>query len=180
MIQFQVPQFIETEDKLIGPMSLRQFTYVGAAAVVSGILLFVLDIGLWILITIILGGIGAFLAFGKFNGRPIAIFIKSLFQNIWSPSVYVFKPKTAEITKEVPLSKIPAPGRTITISKPDFRGIKDLWTKLNTSKAAIPHREKPLSSQTEPYFAGVKSSRFEAVRHITGEREVAKRVDYRS
>ncbi|MDD5710582.1 MAG: PrgI family protein [Candidatus Colwellbacteria bacterium] len=180
MIQFQVPQFIETEDKLIGPMSLRQFAYVGTAAVVSGILLFVLNIGLWILITIILGGIGTFLAFGKFNGRPIAIFIKSLFQNIWSPSIYIFKPKSAEVIKELPSSKIPAPKRTITISKPDFGGIKNLWTKLNTSKAAIPHREKPLPSQTEPFFSGVKNDRFEAVRHITGEREVAKRVDYRS
>jgi len=180
MIQFQVPQFIETEDKLIGPMSLRQFAYVGTATAISGLLLFILNFGLWILITIVLGGIGGFLAFGKFNGRPIAIFIKSLFQNIWSPSIYVFKPKSAKEIEEIKLSKAPSPRKIITISKPDFGGIKNLWIKINTSKVAIPHREKPLPSQTEPFFGGIKSERFEAVRHITGEREVAKRVDYRS
>jgi hypothetical protein len=180
MIQFQVPQFIETEDKLIGPMSLRQFTYVGTAAVISGLLLFILNLGPWIAITIILGGVGGFLAFGRFNGRPITIFLTSLFQNIWSPSIYVFKPKSEKELEKIKLPETPSPKKIITISKPDFGGIKNLWTKLNTSKVAIPHREKPLPSRTEPFFGGIKSERYEAVRHITGEREVAKRIDYRS
>ena len=179
MIQFQVPQFIETEDKLIGPMSLRQFAYVGTTAVISGLLLSIMDLGVWILATFILGGIGVFLAFGKFNGRPITIFLVSLFQNIWSPSVYVFKPRSEkELAKIRPL-EAQSSKKTITVNKPDFGGIKNLWTKMNTSKAAIPHREKPLPSQTEP-FGRIKSERYEAVRQITGEREVAKRIDYRS
>jgi hypothetical protein len=179
MIQFQVPQFIETEDKLVGPMSLRQFVYVGTAAAISGLLLFILNIGLWIFITAILGSLSIFLAFGKFNGRPVTIFLKALFQNIWSPNVYVFRlrPEKTQALPEVP--KAPTPPRVITISKPDFGGIKNLWTKMNTSRVAIPHREKPLPSQTEP-FVKVQSERFEAVRNITGEREVARRVDYRS
>jgi hypothetical protein len=179
MIQFQVPQFIETEDKLVGPMSLRQFVYVGTAAAISGLLLFILNLGLWIFVTGILGAVSVFLAFGKFNGRPITIFIKALFQNIWSPSVYVFKLRPEKPQTKAESPKIPTPPRTINISKPDFGGIKNLWTRMNTSKAAIPHREKPLPSQIEP-FVKIQSERFEAIRNITGEREVARRVDYRS
>ena len=37
-MQYQVPQFIETEDKVVGPFSLRQFAYVGAAATKSVVL----------------------------------------------------------------------------------------------------------------------------------------------
>jgi hypothetical protein len=56
-MQFQVPQFIETEDKIIGPLTLKQFFYVAAAALVSFSLFFVLATWLWLLITIILGGV---------------------------------------------------------------------------------------------------------------------------
>ncbi|OGY56152.1 MAG: hypothetical protein A2Y84_00860 [Candidatus Colwellbacteria bacterium RBG_13_48_8] len=118
------------------------------------------------------------LAFGKYNGRPITIFLKSLFENIWSPSVYVFGPKVQGKKRSVEISPLPRPEIKLTLKMPDFEGLKGLWQKINTTKTAIPHREKPLPSQTEP-FGGFSKERYEAVRHITGEREIAKRVDYR-
>ncbi|PIR97959.1 MAG: hypothetical protein COT89_01755 [Candidatus Colwellbacteria bacterium CG10_big_fil_rev_8_21_14_0_10_42_22] len=177
MIQFQVPQFIETEDRIVGPLTLRQFVYVGAAGAISGILLFFLELGLWLFITAILGGIAGFLAFGKFNGRPITYFLVSLFQSIWSPSIYVFKPKQKN-APTLPEPKVQSVKKSRSIKKPDFGGVKNLWTQMNTSKNAIPHREKPLPSKKEP-FGEVEDERYQAVRSITGEREVAKRIDYR-
>src|SRR3989338_11375889 len=93
-MQFQVPQFIDTEDKIVGPLSLRQFAYVGTAAAISGALLFVMQQWLWAIISVPLLGVGGMLAFGRVNGRPISIYIRSLFQSIWAPSVYVFRPET--------------------------------------------------------------------------------------
>ena len=46
-MQFQVPQFIETEDKIVGPLTLRQFLYIGAAGLLSFLLFFVLKIWFW-------------------------------------------------------------------------------------------------------------------------------------
>ena len=182
MIQFQVPQFIETEDKVVGPLSLRQFGYIGASAAISGILLFLLRFGAWILVSTPILGIGAALAFVKVNGRPVTIYIKALFSNIWSPSVYVFRP---EGTTKEQIVETPAPKPTkqtkkepsqFAIHKPEA-GIKDLWQKMNTSKKAIPQREKALPAQNQS-FSQFKE-KFESVRELTGERETARRVDYR-
>ncbi|MEX2054102.1 MAG: PrgI family protein [Candidatus Colwellbacteria bacterium] len=177
-MQFQVPQFIETEDKVVGPLSLRQFAYIGVAAGISSLLLFVIELWLWVLISFPIFGVGALMAFGKVNGRPISMFIKSLFQSIWAPSVYIFSPKEAdpqELPKIIQTQQAPRVAREVP--KPDFQGIKNLWEKINTSKTAIPKREKSLPSQSQS-FAQFKE-RFEAVREVTGEREVAKRIDYR-
>jgi hypothetical protein len=177
-MQFQVPQFIDTEDKVVGPLSLRQFGYLGVAAAISGVLLFVLQLGAWIAISIPILGTGAALAFGKVNGRPISIYARALFQNIWAPSVYVFRPKTAaDVTPAEPKGTKKRLPHLKQISKPDLQGIKDLWQRINTSKTAIPKREKALPAQVQSFSQF--REKFEAVREVTGEREVAKRVDYR-
>jgi len=181
-MEFQVPQFIDTEDKVVGPLSLRQFAYLGVAAVISGILLFVLQLGFWIVVSIPILGVGATLAFGKINGRPISIFVRALFKNLWAPSVYVFRPASASTTPRIAPSKSDKgkarkAARPTQIAKPDLGGIKDLWQRINTSKVAIPKRERALPAQNQS-FSQFKE-KFEAVREITGEREVAKRIDYR-
>ncbi|MDP3953551.1 MAG: PrgI family protein [bacterium] len=177
-MQFQVPQFIETEDKVVGPLSLRQFAYIGIAVGISSLLLFLVEFWFWIILSLPILGVGGVMAFGRVNGRPISIYVKSLFQSIWAPSVYVFHPKGAR-PEELPKVVQPkeAPKSVREIPKPDFQGIKNLWEKINTSKTAIPKREKALPAQSQS-FSQFKE-KFEAVRQITGEREVAKRIDYR-
>jgi len=91
-MQYQVPQFIDTEDKLIGPFSLRQFIFVGAAGVVCGIAYFFVQTWLFVIITIIaLGGAFAF-AFLKINGRPLIKVATSAFNYYWKPQTYIWKP----------------------------------------------------------------------------------------
>ena len=58
-MQFQVPQFIETEDKIVGPLTLKQFGYIGGAATVVGLLFLVLNFFLWLLIAGIFGAIAS-------------------------------------------------------------------------------------------------------------------------
>ena len=175
-MQFQVPQFIDTEDKIVGPLSLRQFAYVGTAAAISGALLFVMQPWLWAIISVPLLGVGGMLAFGRVNGRPISVYIRSLFQSIWAPSVYVFR-SGAEITIPTKPTKLPSVPKLGKFAKPDLAGIKNLWMQMNTSKTAIPKRELALPIQSQS-FSQLKE-KFEAVRQITGEKEIAKRVDYR-
>ena len=50
-MQFQVPQFIETEDKIVGPFTLRQFIYVAGAGLGSVILYFSVATWLWLILT---------------------------------------------------------------------------------------------------------------------------------
>lgn len=188
MAQFQVPQFIETEDRVIGPLTWKQFAYVAAAGAVSVILFLVLTPLLWFLLTLIVAAIAIPLAFVPVNGRPMIVFLRALFDNIWRPKIYVFQPRSSR--KETELAALPPKlvkerrGLSLEIPKidlpslPKIEGLKGLRQWLQTSKTALPKREKPLVKD----LAGPQKQfkeRYEVVRRLTGEKEAARRVDYR-
>ena len=91
MRQFQVPQFIEVEDKIFGPLTLKQFMYVLGGA--ASIFLLYVFLPLWL--TVILGiPVGAFflaLAFYKVNGRPFIIMLESALGHYTQTRLYIWK-----------------------------------------------------------------------------------------
>ena len=90
-MQFQVPQFIETEDKIVGPFTLRQFLYVAAAGLLSAILYFTVATWLWLIFTIILLGGAIGVSFIKIGGRPLSNVLLSAFGFYWKPQTYIWK-----------------------------------------------------------------------------------------
>ena len=191
MAQFQVPQFIETEDKVIGPLSWRQFAYVAVAGGISVILFLLLNPILWFLLTLVVGGIALALAIVPVNGRPMIVFLRALIDNIWRPKVYVFQPRTsgadaqelqltATSARLVKGSRMPkgVPSASWRIGLPKIEGLKGLRQWLQTSKTALPRREKPLIKDLTDSQKQFKE-RYEVVRRLTGEKEVARRIDYR-
>jgi hypothetical protein len=76
-MQFQVPQFIDVEDKIVGPLSFKQFAYILAAGATAFIGVRVFP--LWLGIPLALPLIGFFLAlaFLKINGRPFIYAVES-------------------------------------------------------------------------------------------------------
>jgi len=190
-MQFQVPQFIETEDKIIGPLTLKQFGFIGGAALAVGLLFLVLEFLLWILIAIIFGALAAMLAFGKVNGRPMLTYVSAFWATLWKPKLYVFKPtmtkkRSAEdlevaVKPKVQLASQETPSgnkQTARKNVSKFGGIKSLRSWIATSKNAVPQREKPLLTDFGKTQDEIQD-KYEEVRHLTGEREVAKRIDYR-
>lgn len=97
-MQFSVPQFVDVEDKIIGPLTLKQFlvVLVGAGAV-FGINKLVVNLFFTILISIPVVGATLAIAFGKFNGRSIGTLILSAFSFGSETRSYIFK-KGASIT----------------------------------------------------------------------------------
>ena len=99
-MQFQVPQFLDVEDKIIGPFTIKQFIYL-AGGVGMGYLAyrFIPFIG-WILFLAFLGFGGA-LGFYKFNSKPLINAIESAMYYFKSDRFYVWrkreKPKDAEL-----------------------------------------------------------------------------------
>lgn len=70
-MKFQVPQFIETETKLIGPFTLMQFLFVAGGISMTAVAWIALDgIFFGIAALVVLGFFGA-LAFGKVDGQPM-------------------------------------------------------------------------------------------------------------
>ncbi len=90
-MQFEVPQFLDVEDKIFGPLTLKQFLYLAGAGGFSFILFFALQTWLWITCTSVLAVIAAGLAFGKFNGRPIIYTLFSVIKYTWRPKFYLWQ-----------------------------------------------------------------------------------------
>ncbi len=178
-MQFQVPQFIETEDKIVGQLTLRQFIYVAIAFLASFFLLSRLEFWLWVIIAAILWAAALSLAFYKPNGRPMVNFILSAVNYVWNPKIYLSRPaykKEGLIKTRVDVVKTTAIRSLEETSTSG--GIKDLLDRLTASKSAVPKREKPLVPGYKPVQKEIKE-RYEFVKKITGDRETAKRIDYR-
>lgn len=132
MPQFQVPQFIETESKIVGPLTLKQFLYIAAAGLISFGLFFVLKLFIWILFTIIIALAAAAFAFLKFNGRPLTGILKSAFLYYWNPRLYLWQRKDA--TAQIPTFTMPKLGNPP--AGPTSK-LKSLWLGLITKKPPV-------------------------------------------
>lgn len=89
-MQFQVPQFIEVEDKIFGPLTFKQFIYIlgglGAAYIAYRLLpLFIAGP-----VILAVGGGAASLAFLEYNGRPFIISVENAFYFVIHPKLYLW------------------------------------------------------------------------------------------
>lgn len=170
-MQFQVPQFIDVEDKIIGPLTLKQFLYLAGAGGIGFMLFFILQTWLWIIVMAIIGLLAFAAGFIKINGRPMPIILLAALKYAWQPKLYLWQREA--VRRELPkLTKIPEQKH---VAEP----IHDLWVKMNTSTEAIKDREK-----TSPAFSLLKRpaellERYEVTQKQAGDRELYKRVDYR-
>ena len=166
-MQFQVPQFIETEDKIIGPFSLRQFMYIGGAGHGSVILYFTVATWLWLILTIVLLGTAIGVAFVKIEGRPLSNVILSAFGFYWKPQMYIWKSEEQSIAMPR-LQNIGEGGISLE--------------KIITGAALHKRWENLQTGQKEPENKAVENrmnTRYQIFQRATGARGAAKRVDYR-
>ena len=99
-MQFQVPQFIEVEDKIFGPLTFKQFVYcVGGAGAVY---LVWRVLPLWVAAPIMLsiGGFAAALAFMQWNGRPFIAGLENGFFYILRTKLYLWNNERREVRKK--------------------------------------------------------------------------------
>ncbi|HYE22336.1 MAG TPA: hypothetical protein VD998_01965, partial [Verrucomicrobiae bacterium] len=99
IMQYAVPQFTEVEDKLIGPLTLKQFLI---ALGLGGILFFYWSLfGIGIIFYMAAFptlGIGIYIIFKKFNGRPFFAYLFPLINFMTSARVRIFKREPAVIS----------------------------------------------------------------------------------
>lgn len=103
MPTFQVPQFIDIEDKIIGPLTLRQFIYLAVAGGLIFLLNFILEFWLWFLVSIVIAVFGLACAFVKINNQPLPRIVKNYFKYLISPRLYTWQ---KPITKKELVKKI--------------------------------------------------------------------------
>lgn len=101
-MRFQVPQFIEVEDKIFGPLTVIQFVYLAGG--IGFLVALWLILPIWL--AILLGGpialFGAALAFYKVNERPFIDVLQSYLEYLLKDKLYIWdkNKKTPEKTKK--------------------------------------------------------------------------------
>ena len=90
MEQFTVPQFIDVEDKIIGPISVRQFLILLVGGLLGFAFYKLADFTLFIFLAVVDLGLTAILAFFKINGVPFHFFILNVIQTSKRPRLRVW------------------------------------------------------------------------------------------
>ena len=93
MQQFQIPQFIEMEDKLFGPLTFKQFMYLAGGGGVCFILYAWLPLPFFIKIIPIaaVAALALALAFVKYNGRPFVVILEAFIKYSIGSKLYIWK-----------------------------------------------------------------------------------------
>lgn len=90
-MKFQVPQFIEIEDKIIGPLTFKQFIYLAGGGGLSFLFFRIMPLLIAILLiapTIILS---LALAFYKVNNKPFIDIVEAFFKYTIAKKLYIWK-----------------------------------------------------------------------------------------
>ena len=90
MQQFVVPQFIEVEDKIFGPITIRQFLILLGAGMLIFLAFKYADFTLFITVLAVVGGLALVFSFVKVNGQTFHYFLLNILQTTKKPSLRVW------------------------------------------------------------------------------------------
>ena len=93
-MQFQIPQFIEVEDKIFGPLTFKQFIYIAGGLGVSFVLYVYLPFFFAVLLIIPVLGLAFALAFYKVHNRPFILLLEAAFRYALGSKLYIWKRET--------------------------------------------------------------------------------------
>jgi hypothetical protein len=134
MDQFVVPQFIDVEDKIFGPVTSRQFVILLVAGLILFIAFKLADFALFIFLLATLGSFALILAFVKINGQSFHYFILNLIQTVRRPSRRIwYKSDTKDELEELRKGEIvEVMEKVAEIPRLSYSRIRDLSLAVNT------------------------------------------------
>ncbi len=123
MAQYQVPQFIEVEDKIFGPLTLKQFIYLAGGGGLCLMLFTLLPLWLTFILAIPVLTFSATLAFYRVNGRPFIVALEHAVGYFFGTKLYLWKARKADA---------PATGQAASVDTQKAQA--QLVPKLSNSK----------------------------------------------
>lgn len=134
MNQFVVPQFIDVEDKIFGPITTRQFIILLAAGLIIFITFKLADTALFIFLLALIGGLALVLAFVKINGQAFHYFVLNIIQTMRRPSLRVWQKlfSNKELKELAQSPKLEVAEKAKPIPKISYNRIRDLSLIVNT------------------------------------------------
>lgn len=106
-MEYQVPQFIEVEDKIFGPFTLKQFVYVAGGVGLCAILILYLPLIVGIILALPVAAFTAALAFYKVNNKPFVEILEAGFNYYIGDRLYLWKKEQPK--QAAPVAAPPTP-----------------------------------------------------------------------
>ena len=129
LMRFEVPQFIDIEDKMFGPFTFKQFVYLAGGAGLIYVSYKLAPFPLWIPLVLFFGGMALLLAFYKLNNRPFIEVAQSFVNFSLKGKVYIWR-RTPPAQQKIEAAKpkvIPLP----PTKKFDEKTVTDLAQNLD-------------------------------------------------
>jgi hypothetical protein len=125
-MEYQIPQFIEVEDKIFGPFTLKQFIYVAGGVGLCAIVLLYLPLWLGVIIGVPVGALTLALAFYKVNNKPFVEIMEAAFNFYIGDRLYLWKKEKNQVDAPVVVKPADPAKLGLTQSK-----LKDLAWSLD-------------------------------------------------
>ena len=134
--KFIVPQFIDNEDKILGPVTVRQFIL----SLVSGFFIFIeykiFTTAPFIFAAVLTAAVGGAFGFIKLNGQPFHIFFLNFVRTMSRPKLRVWDktPTDADLRLIIKPQTVAEPEEKGTYHKPrpGSSHLRDLTLTVNT------------------------------------------------
>ncbi len=129
-MQYQVPQFIEIEDKIFGPLTLKQFLYLAGAGGICLALFTLLPLYLAFIVAIPFVVLGLALAFYQVNERPLVTTLEYAVKYYLGSKLYLWKQRQSTPIKPTAQPQTAQPD-ILTVPSLSESKLKDLSWSLN-------------------------------------------------
>ena len=163
MDQFIVPQFIDVENKIIGPISTRQFIILLVAGMIMFLCYKLMTFWAFAITALLILGLSVVIAFVKINGQMFHIFLLNIIQTLKRPNLRIWNKNDGDekAKEEIKVGmKILAPKKLVSSShltelslKADLGGIYnfedeeigEMADKINNQKNSANKADKPMA-----------------------------------
>ncbi len=162
-MQFQVPQFIEVEDKIFGPLTFKQFVYVAGGAGAAYLFWRTLPFFFSVPLIMGIGALAASLAFFKYNGRPFILAMEHGFYYLvrtklylWNNAAKTAKPRKLATKATLPTSQVYVP----TLSQSKLHELAwSLDIKERIAGGTVSSEEREAAAPTDSIVAPIRTAR---------------------
>lgn len=143
-MRFQVPQFIEVEDRIFGPLTIKQFVYLAGGAGLAFIIWRLLPSFLAVVIDLPIIGFALALAFYKVNNKPFIYIVEAAFKYVFTNKLYIWRKsdtKPVMTNPEVEADKQAMEYAKIMVPKISDSKLKDLTWSLDIKESMYKNTE---------------------------------------
>lgn len=108
-----MPQYLEVEDQIFGPLTLKQFLFAAGGLGGAYAMWALVPSPFGIVLAILVGVFAGALGFGQMNGRPFLVMIESMVGYSLSRKLYLWRKKPKPVGEAAPEEAAAAPAVSV-------------------------------------------------------------------